>query len=88
MAKPLLSSLGRTVTCMISSQFGQPLRRKSIGVCMIEQRRQARKFFDRACGGIGAAGVEDAMVGPAVAVAVQLSPFDYVKELGAVITAR
>ena len=48
-------------TCMISSQFGQPLRRKSMGVCMIEQRRQARKFFDFACGGIGAAGVEDAM---------------------------
>jgi hypothetical protein len=46
---------------MISSQFGQPLRRKSMGVCMIEQRRQARKFFDLACCGIGAAGVEDAM---------------------------
>jgi len=30
---------------------------------MIEQRRQARKFFDFAVAGIGAAGVEDAMVG-------------------------
>jgi hypothetical protein len=38
-----------------------------MGVCMIEQRRQARKFFDFACGGIGAAGVEeDAMAGLAV----------------------
>jgi hypothetical protein len=37
-----------------------------MGVCMIEQRRQARKFFDFACAGIGAAGVEDAMAGRAL----------------------
>ena len=30
-----------------------------MGVCMIEQRRHARKFFDFACDGIGAAGVEE-----------------------------
>ena len=33
-----------------------------MGVCIIEQRRQARKFFDFACPGIGAAGA-DAMAG-------------------------
>lgn len=75
---------------MISSQFGQPLRRKSMGVCMIEQRRQARKFFDLACPGIGAAGVEDAMAGPAVAVVCRTLAsnytYDYItKALGTAI---
>jgi len=48
-------------TCMMSSQLGQPLRRKSTGVCMMEQSRQARKFFDLAWLGIGAAGAVDPM---------------------------
>ena len=49
-----------------------------MGVCIIEQRRHARKFFDLACGGIGAAGVEDAMVGPAVALATLAQHSDLV----------
>jgi hypothetical protein len=47
---------------MMSSQLGQPLRRKSMGVCMMEQSRQARKFFDLAWLGMGAEGAVDAMV--------------------------
>lgn len=41
---------------MMSSQLGQPLRRKSTGVCMMEQSRHARKFFDLAWFGMGAEG--------------------------------
>jgi hypothetical protein len=46
---------------------------------MIEQRRQARKFFDFACDGIGAAGVEDAM-------AVALQNFGAIRDYNLLIT--
>ena len=46
---------------MMSSQLGQPLRRKSTGVCMMEQSRQARRFFDLAWFGMGAGGAVDPM---------------------------
>lgn len=46
-----------------------------MGVCMIEQRRQARKFFDFACAGIGAAGFEDAMAGRALGCACNMQHF-------------
>lgn len=39
---------------MISSQFGHPILRKSVGVRTTEQRRHARRFLPLACGGIGA----------------------------------
>ena len=35
------------LTCMSSSQFGQPCFRKSRGVCIIEQSKQARRAFAR-----------------------------------------
>jgi hypothetical protein len=54
--------MGWSVTCIISSQLGQPLRRKSMGVCMMEHSRQARKFFDLAWLGMGAEGAVDAMM--------------------------
>jgi len=55
----------------MSSQLGQPLRRKSTGVCMMEQSRQARKFFDLAWFGIGAAGAVDPMAALAAATEVE-----------------
>jgi hypothetical protein len=49
-------------TCMMSSQLGQPLRRKSMGVCTMEQSRHARKFFDLAWPGMMAEWAVDPMV--------------------------
>ena len=48
--------------CIISSQFGQPFLRKSTGLWMIEQRRQARSWRARALDGIEAVGGASAIL--------------------------
>jgi len=45
---------GAPLNCIISSQFGQPFRRKSAGVWIREHNRHARSAFARGWGGIKA----------------------------------